>query len=58
MTHWTSQQLHFSEVRFSIYLFVKQQLEKVILNQFFSGTHFAMIAIVKKPKERANYGKY
>jgi len=58
MTRWTPQRLHFSEAMFSIYLLVKQQLDKVTPNQFFFGMHFAIIAIVKKPKERTNYGKY
>jgi len=50
MTHWTLQRLHLSVALLSLYLLVKQQLDKVTPNQFFFGTHFAKIAIIQTIK--------
>ncbi len=50
MAHWTLQRLHLSEALFSLYLLPEQQLEKVAPDQFFFGTHFAEIAIIRITK--------
>jgi len=50
MTHWIPQQLHISEVMFSLYLLARQQLENAAQNLIFLGMFFAKTAIVKTTK--------
>jgi len=50
MTHWKLQQPHLTEALFSLYLLTKQQLEKVVPDQVFFGTHIAKIAIKRTTK--------
>jgi hypothetical protein len=52
MTHWTPQWLHFSEVLFSLYPLVNQQLENISSSLFSFGMYFAKIEIIKDNQKK------